>query len=90
MTDEKIYDNFQRIEEGDTVFVRYGGIKEMQHKAEIVESEDEDKIVSFLIPQTEPKIVCERDKVRMETRPLGKSRDWSEYTEIQELKIVEK
>ena len=88
MSDEEILEEFLEIEEGDEVIVRYAGVRKMQTEAEIVNGGNEDKVVSFLIPQTEPKLVFVNGKVRLETRPLGKSREWSQYASINSIEIV--
>lgn len=88
MDENRIYSVFQNIEEGDMVRVKYESYQEFEHEAKIVEGSGEDKIVSFLIPQTEPKLVYEYEKVRLEQRALGEPKGWSEYLKLNELEIL--
>lgn len=87
MDENTIKENFLNIEEGDLVDVKFEGYQEFTKEAEIVSGEGKDKIVSFMIPQTEPKLVFVRGKVRLEQRPLGRSREWSQYLKVDSLKL---
>lgn len=81
-------DVFFQISEGDTVHVKFQGHREYETEVELVTNEDEGKRVVLSLTQDQPTLVIKHDRVMIERRPLGHSREWSSYEEINNLEII--